>query len=359
MKRKNRFLALLMAMLMSVLTACGGLTPAPSAAPETVPDAASESTTSKTEAPKAPVSYTFGTASASGVHYAVGVLFSEALKKHSDYLTIFPQTTGGGEENGVNVANGEYEFGYWNCDSITAAYKGEGQLHFPNLRGVMTAQCQAAHYVVRNDSGIETWADCAGKKIGIATTNTVSEMITRGILAQYDIDCDADLARFEILANDEAREKLTDGDLDMIYIGGGFPVSGIIELMTTGKYHLLDTPRETLDAVFAAGFGDFSFEYYGAYVIGADTYPNQPQDITVAGGRNLIFTRDDVPEDDVYELLKVVYENWDEIKTGHLALTNLDWKEMPKTGVPLHPGAERFYREMGLLPSLESGETSQ
>lgn len=298
---------------------------------------------------RAEVNYTIGTASASGVHYAAGVLFSDALAKHSDYLRLFPQTTGGGEDNGVNVANGEYEFGFWNCDSITAAYNGVGELDLPNLRGVMTLQCQAVHFVVRNDSGIESWEDCAGKRIGVGTTNTISEMMTRAILAHFGIDADKDLAKFEIMGNDEVREKLTDGDLDMAYIAGGFPVSGIIELMTTGDFHLLSTPKEDLEEVQAAGYGDFTFDNFGIYVIPAGCYPNQDADVTIIGGRNLVFTRDDIPEEDVYEFLRVIYEQWDTIKEGHLALSELDWKEFPNTGVPLHPGAEKFYKDMGLL----------
>ena len=345
MKKKSGLLALLMVLVL-ILTACGGGT-AP--ASSSTPAPSSTPASSSTPAPRPATSYTFGTASSTGVHYAVGMLFADMINKKSDYLKIFPQTTGGGEDNGVNVSKGEYEFGYWNVDSIVAAYSGDGNLHLPNLAGVMTMQAQAAHYIARIDSGIEKWEDCRGKRIGIATTNTVGEMITRAILTHYGIDWDKDLARTLVAGNDETREKLSDGDLDLIYIGGGFPISGVIELMTSGDYRLISTPKEDLEIIFKAGYVDFSFDYYSSYVIGAGTYPNQDEDVTVAGGRNLIFTRDDIPEEDVYEFLSIVHDNWDEIKQGHLAITRLDWNEMPKVGIPLHPGAERFYREKGYL----------
>lgn len=295
------------------------------------------------------VKYTIGTASTSGVHYAVGNLIADAINGNSDYLRLFPQVTGGGEENGRNVSSGEYEFGFWAVDSILMAYNGEGELSLPNLRGVMTVQCNAAQYIARIDSGIKTWEDCRGKRIGIGTTSTIGEMITRAILAHYGIDWDTDLARTEVLGNNEAREKLQDGDLDLIYIAGGYPMAGIVELMTTGNYRLISTPKEDLEEIFHAGYVDYSFDTYGVYTIGAGLYPNQDYDVVVPGGRLLIFTRDDVPEDDVYEFLKIVYEQWGTIKEGHLALKDLDWNEFPKTGIPLHPGAEKFYKEKDLL----------
>ena len=302
-----------------------------------------------TESGKEEVRYTIGTASSSGVHYSVGTLIADAINSNSDYLRLFPQITGGGEENGRSVQEGEYEFGFWAVDSIVMAYNGEGEAYLPDLRGVMTVQCNAAQYITRIDSGIETWEDCRGKRIGIGTTSTIGEMMTRAILAHYGIDWDTDLARTEILGNDEAREKLQDGDLDMIYIAGGYPMAGVVELMSTGDYRIMSTPKEDLETIFTANYVDYSFDSYSAYTIGAGTYPNQDYDVVVPGGRLLIFTRDDIPEDDVYEFLRIVYEQWDTIKEGHLALRDLDWNEFPKTGIPLHPGAERLYEEIGLL----------
>jgi len=337
MLKSIKLLALSMALIL-VLGSCGGASSAPAS-------------TAPAPAPRSEAKYTIGTATASGVHYAVGTLIADALGKNSDYLRLFPQVTGGGEENGRNVSAGEYEFGFWAVDSILMAYNGEGGLSFPNLRGVMTVQCNAAQYIARIDSGIKTWEDCKGKRIGIGTTSTIGEMITRAILTHYGIDWDKDLAKSEILGNNEAREKLQDGDLDMIYIAGGYPMAGIVELMSTGNYRLISTPKEDLETILGAKYVDYSFDTYGVYTIGAGTYPNQDYDVVVPGGRLLIFTRDDIPEDDVYEFLKVVHDQWDTIKEGHLAIKDLDWSEFPKTGIPLHPGAERFYKEIGLVPA--------
>lgn len=324
MIKRTKWLALLMA-LMLVLGSCGS--------------GSSE------------VKYTIGTASTSGVHYAVGTLIADAVNNSSDYLRLFPQVTGGGEENGRNVSSGEYEFGFWAVDSILMAYNGEGDISLPNLRGVMTMHCNAAQYIARIDSGIQTWEDCRGKRIGIGTTSTIGEMITRAILAHYGIDWDKDLARAEVMGSDEAREKLQDGDLDLIYIAGGYPMAGIIELMTTGDYRLISTPKEDLEEIFQAGYVDYSFDIYGVYTIGAGLYPNQDYDVVVPGGRLLVFTRDDVPEEDVYEFLRIVHDQWDTIREGHLALKDLDWNEFPKTGIPLHPGAEQFFKDIGILPA--------
>lgn len=353
----------LLAMLMALIMVLGAFGCAAKEEPAPAAPAAPATEAAKEEAAPAPapeekpaekkkeVKYTIGTAGASGVHYAVGTLMSDAINQNSDYLRLFPQVTGGGEENGRNVQEGEYEFGFWAVDSITMAYEGKGELQLPDLRGVMTVQCNAAQYIVRKDAGIDTWADCKGKKIGIGTTSTIGEMITRAILLHYGIDWDKDLARTEVLPQAEAREKLEDGDLDMIYIAGGYPMAAIVELMTTGDYKIMSTPAEDLEAVINGNYVDYKFGTYGVYTIGADVYPNMTEAVTVPGGRLLIFTREDVPEDDVYEFLKTVYEQWDVIKEGHLAIRDLDWAQMPMTGIPLHPGAEKFYSEVGLLPA--------
>lgn len=349
-------LVLALTMIFCVILACNQASETEKKAPtenqtQKDPVAPAEADVAKATAAvkKSETKYTIGTAGASGVHYAVGTLIANAINQNSEYLRLFPQVTGGGEENGRNVQEGEYEFGFWAVDSITMAYEGKGERHLPDLRGVMTVQCNAAQYITRLDSGINSWSDCKGKKIGIGTTSTIGEMITRAILLHYGIDWDKDLAATAVLAQAEAREKLEDGELDMIYIAGGYPMAAIVELMSSGKYKILSTPKEDLEAIITGNYVDYKFDTYGVYTIGANTYPNQEEEVYVPGGRLLIFCNANVPEEDVYEFMRIVYEQWDTIKEGHLAIRDLDWNQFPKTGIPLHPGAEKFYKEIGLL----------
>lgn len=316
---------------MLVLCACGG----------TTSDTQSQSKT-------APRTYLHGTSGATGVHYAVGVAIANEINKTSDKIRITVQVTEGGSDNLRLVSRGETDFGTWNVDSLYNYRFAEGWVKpeekVENVCGVMALQASYGQWLARKDANIKSLADLKGKRVSLGTTSITTHLMSRAQLAYYGIDADKDLASAVLLSQGEACDKLADGDLDAVFIVAGIPVAAYSNLLIEGKYDMIDIPPDDLQAIL-----DQNFPSYEVGVIPAGTYPNIDRDIHASQGRNLIFCRDDLPEEDVYEFVKQVYENWDKIKMGHAALADLEWSNFPKTKVPLHPGAERFYKEKGLL----------
>lgn len=351
MSRKVRFLSLLMAVVF-VFSACGS---SGGSNNSSVGGNAGGSNTSgekepAPETPKSEVRYVVGTAASTGTHYAIGVAISEAVNAKSSYLRLTPQVTEGGDANAMLVGGEELPFGFVNSETSYSYKNGLNDLpYLPNLQAICTLQANCHHLIARLDSGIDTLQDVKGKRVGMPTGHS-NETLVKAALLYYGIDWDKDLAKGEITTSSDVIEKLGDGELDLIYVGGAAPLGTVIELMTTGKYKLISVPEEDLLEIYKQGYEGKTLDAtFSPTLIPANTYPNQDYDVVCSSVFNTIVTHENVPEEDVYELCKMIYENWETIRASHASIANKDVSELPKVLIDMHPGAERFYKEVGLI----------
>ncbi len=260
---------------------------------------------------------------------------------------------GGSVANCRAVQAGEYELGWAFTSTVYEAYTGTGAFAedepMDKLTHVMSIFPSQQHFVVADNSDIQSLADLNGKIVNYnPVTETCYTVVTK-VLAAYGIDQNTiesaggtvTLTRFN-----EASELMKDGQLDLWTATIAAPASTVSELAFSVGIRFLSIDEDKMDAILESlpGFTEMT--------IPAGTYEGVDEDVRTIGTVGSVFTSSDVPEDVIYDFLKTMYENWENLKAinptafGDLSVENwLDGAD----NVPLHPGAQRFYEEMGLL----------
>ncbi|MBW1972556.1 MAG: TAXI family TRAP transporter solute-binding subunit [Deltaproteobacteria bacterium] len=293
--------------------------------------------------------------------YMIAVGWSNALKNAKSDIAITPLEGGGTVKLLRGVASGKWDIGFIASPHYINAL--EGTLKFkkdpPNLRakykkirslfGVTTGMGQ---YVVRADSGIKTIRDFKGKKVGIGRPGGMGGTVTQAIFKAHGVDAAKGDFKPQYLkyvpALDEMRNKRLDGTL----VWGGIPQAAVYNFsrripvrflpidkaaferfkknMPQGEYYVL---REFTPADLKKGYGDGVKQE-----VPADFWTFQMQ----------VVVRDDMPEDVVYKIVKVFWENLDAIKATGAALQKLNRKDaLEALSAKIHPGALKYYKERG------------
>jgi TRAP transporter TAXI family solute receptor len=338
MKRFYKILGISMIALLT-LTAC-------STAASNPPSSASQSSSSKA----APVkTYTFGTSDAAGTQYIIGVAMAEAINTKSNTIKISVQATAGGSEDIQLVKEGQAAFGFSNSSTLYDYKNGLGWVKpeekVTNLAGVMAMQPAYGQWLALKSSNIHSIQDLKGKRVCLGTTSVSVPIMSRAMLAYYGMS-DKDLASAVLLSQSEACEKLADGDLDAVFLMAAYPLAAYTNLLIDDRYNMIDVPTDVLQKIID---NNEVFRGYHVGVIPAGTYSHIDQDVHGLYTRNTIFCDSNLPDDVVYEFCKQTFDNWDSIKSAHAILSTLDFKDFTDTGVPLHPGAEKYYKEIGLI----------
>lgn len=349
MKKISGCMALFVSLCLT-LSACGG-TPA---ATNTVPPSNTANPGQTTDKPTAdatethaPASITFGTASSSGAFYAVGAGMASVVEQNSNFLSVLVQATKGGAENTELISAHQMELGFAStshayCSLTDSGFcEGNGS---KDLAGVMALYPNFWHMLVRSDLNVDTYADLKGLRVCLGTSVPEITAISKAVLTAHGVDSEKDITAF-YLSQDEACQKLADGDIDAAAIMTGVPTALFTNLTVDDTCKLVDGDPEILAALTAE---DGALNFVQAGTIPAGTY-NNDKDVHAIYSTALIMTYPDVDEAVIYEFCKQVYENWDTVKLSHSALNDVVLDDLDQTKIPLHPGAEKFYREVGIL----------
>ncbi len=299
-------------------------------------------------------SYVLATASTGGTYYPVGVALATLSKvklepRHKISMSAI-SSAGSGEnvkllrENEAQFAIMQGLYGAW-------AWNGEGKVKNSGpqkqLRSVTMLWQNVEHFTVRSKhvkSGtVSDLKDLAGKKFSIGKRNSGTEGSGRQILGGLGVDADKfDLA---YMGYGPSADALQNGAIEGMNTPAGVPVSAV-----TRAFAALGSDMTVLDftdeQVKEANNG---YNLWTRYVIPANTYPGQTKDINTIAQPNFLAVRDDLPEEDVYMITRTIYENLPFLNGIHKATKAMALeKAIAGLPVPLHPGAERFYREQGL-----------
>ena len=281
----------------------------------------------------------------SGVYYPVGVALSQIYAKEIPNARSTAQVTRASAENLNLLQSGRGEVAFTLADALSDAWKGNEEAGFKQkldkLRGVSGLYNNYIQIVANADSGIRTLADLKGKLVSVGAARSGTELNAREILTAAGLSY-SDLAKVEYLPFGESVELMKNRQLDATLQSAGLGVASIRDLATAIKIVVVPVPADVVAKV-----GDPAYQ---PAVIPANTYTGQTADVPTAAIPNFLVTHAGVPEDVVYRMTKAMYDNLDTLYAAHNAARAIKrenaLKGMP---VPLHPGAERYYREVGLL----------
>jgi TRAP transporter TAXI family solute receptor len=285
------------------------------------------------------------TGGTSGVYYPMGVGLSQIFSKALPNAKVSVQATKASAENLNLLQAGRGELAFALGDTVSDAWKGDADAGFKTklnkLRGVAGIYPNYIQIVASADSGIKTLADLKGKRIAVGAPKSGTELNARAIFKAAGMTYD-DFAKVEYLPFGESVELMKNRQLDATLQSAGLGVSSLRDLATSIKMVVVPIPQDVVLKV-----GDPAYQ---SGVIPANTYEGQTANVPTAYVQNFLITRADAPVDMVYTMTKSMFEHLDQLKAAHAAAKSIR-KEAAATSMPLplHPGAEKYYREIGVL----------
>ena len=290
-----------------------------------------------------------GTGGVTGVYYPTGGaicrLVNKSRKEHGIRCAV--ESTGGSVYNINTIKAGELEFGVAQSDWQYHAYNGTSKFSdnpFPEIRAVFSVHPEPFTLLVRGDSGITDFEGLKGKRVNIGNPGSGQRNTMEVVMDAFGITMD-DLALATEYKGSEMAKQLCDGNIDAMIYTIGHPAAAIKEAATTCDVKLVDVVGEPIDKLVADN------PYYRVATIPAGMYSGNDEDTTTFGVGATFVTSADVSEEVVYVVAKSVMENIDDFRQLHPAFANLEPAQMVKDGLsaPLHPGAEKAYKELGLI----------
>jgi hypothetical protein len=285
------------------------------------------------------------TGSTSGVYYPLGNALSSIFLKSIPGVRSSVQVTRGSVENLKLLQEGDGELAFSLGDTVTAAWKGNKDAGFAGplskLRGIAAIYRNYVQIVVSEQSGIKTLADLKGKRVSVGPKQSGTELNARAIFAAAGVSY-RDFARTDYLPFGQSAKLIERGNLDATLQSAGLGVDSIRQLATSAPIKLLKIPKDVVVKI-----GDPTFV---PAIIPVRTYEGQTEDVETAAIVNFLVTREELSADTVYAMTKAVFSNLNQLVQTHPAAGGISLRDAT-TGMPLplHAGAERYYREMGVL----------
>ena len=285
------------------------------------------------------------TGGTSGVYYPLGVALSTNIGKALPNVKTSVQATKASLENLNLLQTGRGEIAFTLGDSLSDAWKGKEEAGFKaplnKLRGIAAIYPNYIQIVARADSGIRTLADLKGKRISVGAPRSGTELNARTIFEAAGITY-KDFSKVEYLPFGESVELMKNRQLDVTLQSAGLGVASLRDLATSVDIVVVPIPADVVKKT--------NDPAYIAATIPANTYKGQAADVVSATVQNYLVTHEGVSNDTVYAMTKALWTGLDNLVAAHSAAKSIDQKRaLEGMPLPLHPGAEKYYKEVGVL----------
>ena len=329
----KKALALILAAAMScslVLTGCGGGNAAAGSA--------------STGAAAGAQSLTLATGGTTGTYYAVGGVMSTVLNKKLTNSSLTVISTGASKANIQLLDDGGADLAIVQNDVMhyaktgTDLFEAEGKYEsFSSVCGMYDETIQ----LITTNADIKSVTDLKGKTVCVGDAGSGTEFNAKQVLAAYGMSFD-DITVNNASFGDSA-DSLKDGKIDAAFVVAGAPTTAVVDLSTAAQVYVIPVDGAERDSLMK----DYAF--YTKTTIPAGTYKGQDADVETVSVRATLIAADSVSEDAIYELVKAMFDNQDELIKGHENFNNLKLEDATKgIDVKFHPGAAKFFKEKGI-----------
>ena len=292
---------------------------------------------------------TIGTGGQTGVYYVVGQSICALVNRTTGETNIkcTAPSTGGSIANINAIKAGDQTMGVAQSDWQYHAYNGSSKFEgdkFDKLRAVFSVHPEPFTVVARADSGIKTFDDLKGKRVNIGNPGSGQRGTMEVLMNAKGWTMD-DFALASELKSAEQSSALCDNKVDAIIFTVGHPNGSIQEATTSCEAVVVAVSGAEVDKLVSEN------PYYSKATIPGGMYKGSDSDVETFGVRATFVSSTDAEEETVYQVVKAVFENFDRFKELHPAFGILKEDEMVKAGLsaPLHPGAEKYFKEKGWL----------
>ncbi|MPZ60830.1 MAG: TAXI family TRAP transporter solute-binding subunit [Propionibacteriales bacterium] len=288
-----------------------------------------------------------GTGSVGGVYFPLGQEYANLFEQNIEVedLSVNAVETGASVENIAQINRQELQLGLSQHNTANDAVAGVGEFEgaeIDNVGFIGQLYPEAAQVITLESTGIESISDLKGKRVAIGPPGGGTRAAAEAILAAYDIS-EGDYQPLEE-GFEDAKTKLQDGNADASIEILGVPAASLEELeAAAGGVRLLPIEGDALDEIVAEGV-------FETYEIQTDSYSFLDEPVsTVTVFACMLASTSQVSEDLGYEITRVIYEHAEELTLPQKNLINIDDALLGQGDVPLHPGAERYFEEQGIL----------
>lgn len=286
---------------------------------------------------------TIGTGPTGGTYYPVGAGIAKIWTDNVKDMRANAQASGGtrnniqlmeSDEAQVIFADGLHYDAYNGRDS----YDGQAKTF---LRAMVPLYPEAIHIVAHKDSGIKTLADLAGKRVSVGAVGGSVELTSENLFKCAGID-PASIKK-EYLGHSESVAALQDKQIDAAITVGAIGISSVVEPMTLGIVDLIDVPDEVVAKMIEIT------PYYAPLTIPKDSYKGQTRDVKTFCSPNILAVHEKLSEESVYQMTKALFDHKQDLVVISARMSEMDPSYVKDIKIPLHPGAEKYYKEIGAV----------
>lgn len=339
----KRFIsALLTATLVLTMAACGS-SPAPApAAPAPSGDASPAANAPSARSGK--INLIIGTGGVGGTYYPLGGALAKVWTSNMEGVSVAAQSTGASVENTALLENGEIELGLTQNDLAEYAIKGEYMFdkQYQKLKVIGRLYSEDIQVFVREDAKINSISEMRGKRISLSYPGSGANANAEQILGVFGITPDD--VKAEYPSNSDTADRIKDNLLDGMLTTTGAPNATFQEMCMSANVKLLSFTDEEIDQIIE------KYPFFAKKVLPAGMYEGQTEDVQTVCVQSILVASADLEEDLVYDLTKTLWENQGELSGMLAALNDLDInKALDGITVDYHPGAVRYYKEIGMM----------
>ena len=338
MMKKKLALVLAMAMTASLaLTGCGNGGDSGSAS------ASGSGAGSSTPAPAEKTTQVLATGGTTGTYYGVGSAMMNVLNPLLTLTELNVTSTGASKDNVEGITDDEYGLAILQSDVLTYAHEGTNVFTGPETDALWVAGLYNETVQITAKGGITSVDQLKGKAVCVGDQGSGTEFNAYQVLEAYGMTAD-DIK--VVHANfGEASEMLKNGQIDAAFTVAGAPTTAITELATSGMdFSLVSLDQEHVDALHD------KYTFLVQENLPAGTYEGVDTETICVAVEAALVASTDMSEDAVYELTKTMFENLEDLGTSHAKFQLVSAEKAAENGsVPMHPGAEKYYKEIGLL----------
>ncbi|WP_312700222.1 TAXI family TRAP transporter solute-binding subunit [Sedimentibacter sp.] len=283
------------------------------------------------------------TGGTTGTYYPFGGAMANIFNTKIENMNVTAQATGASVENCKLLGKNEAELAILQNDMLDYAFNGteafaEGKLG--NLRGIAKLYPEIIQIVAAE--GINGIEDLKGKKVSVGAPGSGVEANARQILDAYGMTYD-DMS-VSYLSFAESADAYKDKHIDAFFVTSGIPNSSIQDIAAMNPVSLVSLSDDTIGALVE------KYPFFVEYTIPANTYNGQTSDVKTAAVLACLATNSEASENDIYNITKALFDNQPELATAHAKGAEIKLEEaVDGISIPLHPGAEKYFKEKGIL----------
>ena len=295
------------------------------------------------------VFFAIATGGTGGTYYPLGGMLAQLLSNNvtigGKKLSATAETSNASVANATLLGKMEIESAFVAADILDAGFKGIKQFDgkaMANLRALGSLYPETVQLVVRAGASINSFSDIKGKSVSSGAPGSGQWQLLGDLLEAHGIKREEVKEDFSSFA--QALEKIKDGNLDATLITAGAPTASITELSNAHDIKIIPLAGPGIEKLQAVS------PYYARAVLPANTYKGQTADVATIAVRAIWATHAELDNEMAYQLTKALYENTETLSKVHVMGKQISLQTaLESVSIPLHPGAERYFKEKGTI----------